>query len=142
MVNTAFLLIVSSVAPGWIVDEPQPKPDPEQQAATAIKESLGVEFSVLESKIRRSIIRTKTPYGFKISKVEKDSVADKAGWKAGDILLEFNEKPLKTLGDLNNGIQKARADGSGKYKLSRYKKNVPITSRQPWETVEGKVTMK
>ncbi len=119
-----------------------PLADPEQAAASAIQKSLGVEFAVAESKLRRSIIRTKTPYGFKMSKVEKDSPAAAAGWKDGDVLLEWNGQPIKTLTDFDTAIKKLKKGEAGKFKLARLKKDEPILSRQPWEYVEGHVVPK
>ncbi len=119
-----------------------PPADPEQMAASAIHKSLGVEFAVAESKIRRSIIRTKTPYGFKMSKVEKDSPAATAGWKEGDVLLEWNSQPIKALTDLDTAITKLKKGEAGKFKLARLKKDEPIWSRQPWQHVEGQVVLK
>jgi len=142
MFGATILLTMGTWLPTAAANSAQPTVDPEQQAATAIKKSLGVEFNVAESKFRRSIIRTKTPYGFKIRTVEKNSLADKAGWKEGDIILEWNEQPLNTLTDLNNGVQKSKAGEAGKFKLARYKKDVSIWSRQPWEYVEGKIEVK
>src|SRR5262245_4767376 len=135
-------LALSLVMTGPAAAMAHPQENPEQKAATAIKKSLGVEFNVAESKLRRTIIRTTTPYGFKLGTVDKNSLADKAGWKDGDIILEWNEQPLKTLTDLNDGVQKSKGDVPGKFKLARYKKNVPIWSRQPWEYVEGKIEIK
>jgi S1-C subfamily serine protease len=117
-------------------------PDSELTAAAAIKQSLGVDFAVLESKVRRSIISTKTPYGFKIAQVEKDSKAAKAGWKDGDILLEWNEQPVRQLAELEAALKKSKAGDAVKFKLARYKKNEPALSRQPWEYIEGNMTPK
>src|SRR5262245_24972011 len=137
---STLVLSLVMAAPAAAVARPQE--DPEQQAATAIKKSLGVELNVAESKLRRSIIRTKMPYGFKISTVEKNSLADKAGWREGDIILKWDDQPLKTLTDLNDGVQKSKGRVAGKFRLARYKKNVSIWSRQPWEYVEGKIEIK
>lgn len=116
--------------------------DPEQQAGDTIHQVLGVKFAIAESKLRRSIIRTKTPYGFKISHVEKDSRTARAGWKEGDILLEWNGQPLKTLTEMNTALQKAKQGEAVKFKLARYKEGAPMWSRQPWEYLEDKLVVK
>jgi S1-C subfamily serine protease len=121
---------------------PQESPEPVQRAAAAIKKSLGVEFSILESQIRRSVTSTKTPYGFKIREVEKNSTAAKAGWKEGDILLEWNGQPVRQLDELETAIQKSNAGGGIKVKLARYKKDAPALSRQPWVYIDGSITPK
>jgi hypothetical protein len=38
-----------------------------------IRDATGLRFRVLESIIRRNIITTRTPYGFKIKSVDDDS---------------------------------------------------------------------
>ena len=118
------------------------QPDPEQTAAQSIHKSLGIEFAIRESKLRRSITRTKTPYGFIISKVEKNSPAARAGWKERDILLEWNNQPIKSLVELDNTIRKAGNENPAKFKIARLKKDVSIWSRQPWLTVEGQLALK
>jgi membrane-associated protease RseP (regulator of RpoE activity) len=111
--------------------------DPEREAAAAVRRALGVEFNVLESKVRRSIIRTATPYGLKIGTVDKDSPAARAGWQAGDILLEWNAQPVRSLTQLRDAL--ATNGAAAPFKLARYKKDVSVWSRQPWQYVEGKV---
>jgi C-terminal processing protease CtpA/Prc len=143
MVTLPFVLgLACSLPPGIDGDRPAKPEDPEQSAASAIHKSLGVEFAVLESRIRRSIIRTRTPYGFKISKVEKGSPAARAGWKEGDVLLEWNHQPVKTLVGLASAIKEARSGASARFKLARLKKDEPIWSRQPWRYLEGQMVPK
>lgn len=123
-------------------DGPAPPVDPEQAAAGAIRKALGVEFAVLESLIRRSIIRTKTPYGLKLNKVDRDSPAARVGWKAGDILLEWDGQPVKTLVQLDSALKQAKSGATARFKLARLKKDEPIWSRQPWQSVEGQLVPK
>lgn len=111
-------------------------------AAPTIRESLGVEFAVLESMFRRAIIRTRTPYGFKISKVENGSAAARAGWITGDVLLEWNGRPIHALTDLDSALKKARSGKAAKFKLARHKKEASIWSRQPWKYIEGEIIPK
>jgi S1-C subfamily serine protease len=139
----ALLLVLGLLCVPDHVNGDGPKlPDPIERAARAIKKSLGIEFAILESKIRRSITSTNTPYGFKIREVEKDSAAAKAGWKEGDILLEWNGQPLRQLDELETAIQKSRAGEAIKVKLARYKKDAPALWRQPWEYIDGTITPK
>jgi len=123
-------------------DRPDAPPSPEVKAARAIQESLGVEFAVLESKIRRAIIPTKTPYGFKISGVKKDSPAANAGWEEGDILLEWNGEPIKKLTSLNEAVSKAEPREKAKFKIARYRTGVSLLSRQPWDYIEDEIVLK
>ncbi len=141
MFAAEFLMTWALMTPTGLCAEQQPA-DPEKTAANAIQKSLGVEFAILESKFRRSITSTKTPFGFKIRKVENGSVASKAGWNDGDVLLEWNEKPIKTVAEVDQVIQAAKSGDAVKYKLARFKKDEPITSRQPWEYITGQVVLK
>lgn len=135
-------MFCAAVFVGMSLASSAPPANPEQQAAQAIQKQLGVEFAVAESKIRRSIIRTKTPYGFKIKSIEPNSTASQAGWQVDDILMEWNATPIKNLTDLEEGLKKSAGDATANYKLSRYKKNQPALSRQPWEDVAGKIKLK
>ncbi len=143
MVTLQLVLGLACFLPSGIHgDRPDAAADPEQAAASAIHKSLGVGFAVVESKIRRSIIRTRTPYGFKVSKVEKDSLAARAGWKEGDVLLEWNGQPVKALVELDRAIKKAKRGEPARFKLARYKKDSSIWSRQPWQYLEGRMVPK
>lgn len=121
-------------------DDDKPKPrDRERLAAEAIQKSLGVEFAVLESKLLRSITSTKTPYGFKVRDVERDSLAANAGWKPGDVLLEWRGRPIRQLEDLDSAMQKAPVTEAAQFKLARHRKDASALSRQPWEYIHGTI---
>ena len=134
--------LVAAFSVVYLLEQPPPaRIDPEQQAAQSIQKQLGVEFSITESKIRRWIIRTKTPYGFKIKKVVANSKAAQADWRVGDVLMEWNEAPIKNLVDLEDGLKKAHEADNAKFKLSRYK-NEPWRSRQPWKDIDSVIKLK
>lgn len=112
----------------------------EMGCADQIHLLLGARPAVVSSYIRRSIISTKTPYGFALYDIKKGSIADKAGFKNGDILMKWDNKPVKTAGELLKWIQGAKKDGAVQFELSRRKKD-GLFSRNPWETVTGQLKM-
>jgi serine protease Do len=116
------------------------KKDPE--AVIEIREALGAQLSVWESYLRRSIISTRTPYGFKISKIDPDSPASRAGWKKGDILLTWDNEPVKWAGDLSEWIRSAGPGAKVPFKIARRKKNISLFSRVPWQEIQGVIELK
>jgi len=114
----------------------------DHEAVPKVQEVLGAKLSVTESYIRRSIISTRTPYGFKIASVEKDSPADRAGWKNGDILLAWNGKPIESVAELLKWIRSAKPGVEVPFKISRRKAKLLELSRDPWEDIAGTIKMK
>lgn len=64
---------------------------------------LGVSLQPVDKDIADAFGLEK-PEGALISEVVKDSPADKAGLKQGDIILEYNKTPVKSLGGFRNEI--------------------------------------
>jgi serine protease Do len=64
---------------------------------------LGVSLQPVDKDIADAFNLPK-PEGALISEVVKDSPADKAGLKQGDIILEYNKLPIKTLQSFRNEI--------------------------------------
>ncbi len=60
---------------------------------------LGVQIQDVTRELAESF-GMKRPIGALVSKVIKDSPADKAGIEIGDIIVEFNGSPIETSGDL------------------------------------------
>lgn len=102
----------------------------ERVAAAVIEDRLGIRFSVIASKIRRSIISTRTPYGFMIRSVRPDSPAARAGLKRGDIFLRVDGDPIRRLEDLAGRLK----DSSKNLRIDgvRRRKDVGLLSRSPW----------
>ena len=115
---------------------------PAEAPSVRIQKSTGLTFSVLESKIRRSIISTDTPYGFKVKGVDAGSPAARSGLKRGDVVLEWNGKPLRKVVELARWLD---ADPSGAAvtvkisRLERGKKRRLFRMRSPW--VESEVSL-
>lgn len=112
---------------------------PETTAASRVRAAIGCEFAILESKIRRSIISTDTPYGFKVAAVDAGSPADKAGVEAGWLLMEWEGRPIREIAQLDQWLWTVPAGGEVVVDYARKKKNVSIWSRHPWE--DGEVTL-
>lgn len=101
----------------------------------------GLQFSVLESRIRRSIISTSTPYGLKIRAVDADSPAAGAELKRGDILMRWDGKPIRNVSDIHDWILAAEPADLVDVEFSRLNRNVPIWSRHPWRSLEATIEL-
>jgi len=103
-------------------------------------QKLGIQFAELSSKIRRSIISTKTPYGFAVRSVTKGSLADKAGIKKGTILLEVDGKPLKQVAQLEAVLKNAKPGQKITCKCSERTKRRRF-GRSPWTQRDIKLVL-
>lgn len=70
---------------------------------TVTRGFLGVSLQPVDKDLADAFNLPK-PEGALISEVVKDSPADKAGLKAGDIIVECNGTPVKSIGSLRNDI--------------------------------------
>ncbi len=105
-------------------------------ARPAVREALGVDLKVTESHIRRSVIRTRTPYGFLIRGVDEGSIAALAGLKVGDVLLEWSGKPVRSIAELLEWVKAAKPDESIQVRVSRKKARVRLHDRHPWQEID------
>jgi serine protease Do len=69
--------------------------------------------------------------GVKVLDVQDESLAEKAGIKEGDIITDFNEKPIKSADDLVEQARAARELNSIKVKLLREGKSENIEIKIP-----------
>lgn len=67
------------------------------------------------------------PDGALVADVVKGSPADKAGLKQGDIILEYNGTPVKTIGSLRNSISMMQPGAKVKLKVNRSGKLLNLT---------------
>jgi S1-C subfamily serine protease len=115
-----------------------------EDARTVVSDLLGLELAVTESRIRRRIISTRTPYGFLISRVRSGSPAARAGLQKGDILLEWDGAPIREVEELAEAARLARSkDGSAPVQYARKRPNVPLTfpATDPWETRRTRIRL-
>ena len=115
-------------------ETPSTDGDETKKSKNVIRESTGITFSVLGSLLRCNIIRTRTPYGFAIRRVAKDSPAAKAGLKRGDVVLEWDGKPLRKTSELARWIEALPDDAQVRVRYARRKRPIRLGSRKPWET--------
>ena len=107
-----------------------------------VREFSGIDFAVLESYIRRSLASgSKMNYGFKIRRVAESSAAAKAGLRKGDILLEWDGKPVRRVAKLCVWMAEARKDG--KTLIIKYArlKRTSIFDRYPWKVAEATIKL-
>lgn len=64
--------------------------------------------------------------GALVSEVVKDSPADKAGIKQGDIIIEYNGSPVKTLGCFRNEVSFTEPGSKVNLKVNRKGKVIPL----------------
>ncbi len=79
---------------------------------------LGVSLQPVDKDIADAFHLEKAE-GALVSEVVKDSPADKAGIKPGDIILEYNGAPVKTLGCFRNDISLKQPGSTVKLKINR-----------------------
>lgn len=108
-------------------------PPPEAPRSHPIThEKLGIEFAVASSKLRRSIIRTKTPYGFAVRAVTKGSLAEAAGIRKGTIVLEIDGRPFEEVGEIEAVLEKAAPGRKIVLLCADRKKKRRLLDRKPW----------
>lgn len=89
---------------------------------------LGVSLQPVDKDIADAFGLDK-PEGALVSEVVKDSPADKAGLKQGDVILEYNNTPIKSLGSFRNEISLMPPGSKINLKVSRKGKimSIPVT---------------
>jgi serine protease Do len=79
---------------------------------------LGVELQPIDQDMAEAF-KLDRPQGILITQVSKDSAADKAGLKQGDILLEINGTPIKSVETFRNIISLTQPNTEISLKVSR-----------------------
>jgi serine protease Do len=93
---------------------------------------LGVNIQAVDESLAKSFGRTNTD-GALVSQVIEGSPAEKAGVKAEDIILKFNDQPVKDHSHLKNLVGREKPGATAKLTIFRNKKimdlNVQIAER-------------
>jgi len=79
---------------------------------------LGVSLQPVDKEIAEAFNLEKAE-GALVSDIVKDSPADKAGIKQGDIIIEYNNIPVKTLGSFRNDIAMIKPGSTIRLKINR-----------------------
>ena len=139
MKNTALAVLVGALSLGSADESVFQRMEKDRAAVAEVRESIGAELAVTESYVRRSVISTRTPYGFKVKDVAPRTPAARAEIVAGDLLLEWGGKPIVSVAELREWIAAAEPGSTVTVTIARKKKNVGLLSRHPWEAVEAKI---
>lgn len=102
-----------------------------------VQRLTGLSFSVFESVVRRSIISSDTPYGLKVRAVEADSPAARAGVHAGDLLMRWDDRPIKTVGEIHTWLLASEPGDAADLSISRRNLRASLLSRDPWLRLEA-----
>jgi serine protease Do len=86
---------------------------------------LGVNIQSVDESLAKSFGRSSTE-GALVSQVISGSPAEKAGVKAGDIILKFNDQPVKDHSHLKNLVGREKPGTSAKLTIFRDKKTIDL----------------
>lgn len=105
---------------GFAVPSSMAKPIMTQIIAngTVTRGFLGVSLQPVDKDIADAFNLPK-PEGVLVTEVVKDSAADKGGLQQGDIILECNDAPIKTLGSFRNDISLMEPGSKLRLKVNR-----------------------
>lgn len=95
--------------------------------------ATGLWFAEQESRIRRSIISTRTPYGFLVDRVAPASNAARAGIRPGDVLLKFDGQPVASVDQLARWIAQEDTGALIPIEVARRRSPPRFLSRDPWQ---------
>ncbi len=86
---------------------------------------LGVNIQSVDESLAKSFGRTSTD-GALVSQVIPGSPAEKAGVKAGDIIIKFNDQPVQDHSHLKNLVGREKPDTLAKLTIFRDKKTIDL----------------
>lgn len=87
---------------------------------------LGVSIQTIDQSLARSF-HLDTPAGALVAKVEPESAAARAGLKAGDVILEYNQAKMLDAGQLSAAVAMAQPGDSENLKVWRDGKTIDLT---------------
>lgn len=89
---------------------------------------IGINISPLDNTTRK-LLGLSDSEGVMVSKVEKDSPAEKAGMKKGDIIIKVNDESVNNPEDLQMTIGSLKPGSDAKMELYRDRKKMAVTVR-------------
>lgn len=97
-----------------------------------IRQAFGLTFAVVESILRRNLVSTDTPYGFKIKHVDPGSAAAHAGLEKGDIVLKWDGEALHKIVQIRQWLARAKPGAKVPVRYSRRRKDAKLGDRKRW----------
>ncbi len=98
-----------------------------QTTGHVVRGYLGVSLQKIDAKLAQAFNLTKNE-GALVAEVVKDSPADQAGLKSGDVVLKINGKSIETAGNLRNMIAFMKPDEQIKLDIIRNKQPMQIVA--------------
>ncbi|KIC74240.1 putative periplasmic serine endoprotease DegP-like protein [Neochlamydia sp. TUME1] len=83
---------------------------------------IGVALQIVDKDLAKALGLEK-PQGALVAEVSKDSPAEKAGIKQGDVILQYNDRSFNTIGELRNAIGLMKP--GSKLTLTIQRKDIP-----------------
>ena len=108
-----------------------------QEARRVVHAQTGLRFSWLASLLRRSVVSTDTPWGLRVRAVAAGSPADTAGLREGDIVLEWNGAPLRSLTGLGRRVETAPPGARFELVVARRDADASWLTRDPWSELRA-----
>ena len=115
--------------PALLAAQTTTRPD----AATTIRDRLGLEFAVASSILRRNLVSSDDPHGFAIASVAKGSPADLAALAPGQVVMKIDGQPFRALSDLAAALLRPGAARALRLECARRKPEPKLLDRRPWE---------
>jgi serine protease Do len=118
---------VSGQSPSWTGDMEIDTWSPKLEQAVRILGGSGSQIGVSIRDLRDDELKGKTAVGVVVEDVEADSPAQKAGFKAGDIVVEFDGERVRSARQFMRLVQETPAGRTVSVAVSRDGQRVPLT---------------
>lgn len=103
--------------------------DPQEKVVVTVSEGergwLGVSITDMTAEQAKKM-KSGTTSGALVTEVRKESPAQKAGIKEDDVIIQFGERPVEDVADLQKAVKKAKPGSSVKATLMRGEKKMTL----------------